>query len=322
MTKVMAIEWPAQRQRERHRATYFETPLVAMLRNDPERFRFINERTPMGRWGSRRTRGDRDLPASKASDFITGQTIYVDGGGPSGEREHSGHPVLPRAAAGAKTAVATDAGKRCRTPSWTTAAGGSPPSWLPGNRAGGPGGHSPPERPRVRRRLLRRHRRGVRRGAGQLPAIPGGSGIHPLRLLRRRGRHDREQYGNSPGRGRGGPSPPGSSPTEPPRNDPFPGNVAREPVPEPARVDPTTSRSFCTPPGRRGSRRGRCSATGTPLQRLLLPRDLSCREDDVGLVTLPLFHVTGLNSQLVALLACGGRWCSRRSTTPPGCWSC
>jgi len=37
----------------------------------------------------------------------------------------------------------------------------------------------------------------------------------------------------------------------------------------------------------------------------------SCRStlgyggDDIGLLTLPLFHVTGLNSQLVALLACG-----------------
>lgn len=32
---------------------------------------------------------------------------------------------------------------------------------------------------------------------------------------------------------------------------------------------------------------------------------LGYREDDIGLLTLPLFHVTGLNSQLVALLACG-----------------
>ena len=32
---------------------------------------------------------------------------------------------------------------------------------------------------------------------------------------------------------------------------------------------------------------------------------LGYRRDDVGLVSLPLFHVTGLNSQLVALLACG-----------------
>jgi acyl-CoA synthetase (AMP-forming)/AMP-acid ligase II len=34
-------------------------------------------------------------------------------------------------------------------------------------------------------------------------------------------------------------------------------------------------------------------------------RTLGYREDDVGLVSLPLFHVTGLHSQLVALLACG-----------------
>ena len=32
---------------------------------------------------------------------------------------------------------------------------------------------------------------------------------------------------------------------------------------------------------------------------------LGYREEDTGLITLPLFHVTGLNSQLVALLACG-----------------
>lgn len=34
-------------------------------------------------------------------------------------------------------------------------------------------------------------------------------------------------------------------------------------------------------------------------------RTLGYREDDVGLLTLPLFHVTGLHSQLVALLAAG-----------------
>ena len=32
---------------------------------------------------------------------------------------------------------------------------------------------------------------------------------------------------------------------------------------------------------------------------------LGYRRDDIGLLTLPLFHVTGLHSQLVALLACG-----------------
>ncbi len=52
MTKVMAIEWAKQGVRVNAIGpTYFETPLVAQLRNDPERFQFIVDRTPMGRWG-------------------------------------------------------------------------------------------------------------------------------------------------------------------------------------------------------------------------------------------------------------------------------
>ena len=82
MTKVMAIEWaPHNVQVNAIGPTYFETPLVATLRHDPERFRFINERTPMGRWGQpEELEGTAIFLASKASDFITGQTIYVDGG--------------------------------------------------------------------------------------------------------------------------------------------------------------------------------------------------------------------------------------------------
>jgi len=82
MTKVMAIEWaPHNVNVNAIGPTYFETPLVAALRNDPERFRFINERTPMGRWGQpEELEGTVIFLASKASDFITGQTIYVDGG--------------------------------------------------------------------------------------------------------------------------------------------------------------------------------------------------------------------------------------------------
>jgi NAD(P)-dependent dehydrogenase (short-subunit alcohol dehydrogenase family) len=82
LTKVLAIEWA------RHGVnvnaigpTYFETPLVAALRDDPERFRFINERTPMGRWGQpEELEGTLVYLASRASDFVTGQTVYVDGG--------------------------------------------------------------------------------------------------------------------------------------------------------------------------------------------------------------------------------------------------
>ena len=82
MTKVMAIEWAGHGVNVNAIGpTYFETPLVAALRNDPERFRFINERTPMGRWGQpEELEGTLIYLASRASDFVTGQTIYVDGG--------------------------------------------------------------------------------------------------------------------------------------------------------------------------------------------------------------------------------------------------
>ena len=82
MTKVMALEWARQGVRVNAIGpTYFETELVTQIRNDPERFKFINERTPMGRWGYLpELEGAVIFLASPASDFITGQTIYVDGG--------------------------------------------------------------------------------------------------------------------------------------------------------------------------------------------------------------------------------------------------
>ncbi len=82
MTKVMALEWAKQNiQVNAIGPTYFETPLVAPLRNDPERYNFIIERTPMGRWGQPdELAGVVIFLASKASDFVTGQTIFVDGG--------------------------------------------------------------------------------------------------------------------------------------------------------------------------------------------------------------------------------------------------
>jgi len=82
LTKVMALEWAKQGVRVNAIGpTYFETELVAQLRNDPERFNFINERTPMGRWGyPKELEGIVIFLAAPASDFITGQTIYIDGG--------------------------------------------------------------------------------------------------------------------------------------------------------------------------------------------------------------------------------------------------
>jgi NAD(P)-dependent dehydrogenase (short-subunit alcohol dehydrogenase family) len=82
MTKVMALEWAKQGVRVNAIGpTYFETELVTQIRDDPERFNFINERTPMGRWGYLpELEGAVIFLAAPASDFITGQTLYVDGG--------------------------------------------------------------------------------------------------------------------------------------------------------------------------------------------------------------------------------------------------
>jgi len=82
ITKIMAIEWAKQGVRVNAIGpTYFETEMVKQIRNDPERFNFINERTPMGRWGHLpELEGIVIFLAAPASDFITGQTIYIDGG--------------------------------------------------------------------------------------------------------------------------------------------------------------------------------------------------------------------------------------------------
>ncbi|MBI5016540.1 MAG: glucose 1-dehydrogenase [Deltaproteobacteria bacterium] len=82
ITKVMALEWAKLGVRVNAIGpTYFETDLVKQLRNDPERFNFINERTPMGRWGyPPELEGIVIFLAAPASDFITGQVIYIDGG--------------------------------------------------------------------------------------------------------------------------------------------------------------------------------------------------------------------------------------------------
>jgi len=82
LTKVMALEWAKKGICVNAVApTYFETDLVAQIRNDPERFKFINERTPMGRWGQpKEMEGIVIFLAAPASDFITGQIICIDGG--------------------------------------------------------------------------------------------------------------------------------------------------------------------------------------------------------------------------------------------------
>jgi NAD(P)-dependent dehydrogenase (short-subunit alcohol dehydrogenase family) len=82
MTKIMALEWAKLGVRVNAIApTYFETDMVKQIRHDKERFDFINTRTPMGRWGQlEEIEGVVVFLASPASDFITGQSIAIDGG--------------------------------------------------------------------------------------------------------------------------------------------------------------------------------------------------------------------------------------------------
>ena len=82
LTKVLAIEWAeANVQVNGLAPTYFETDLTRPLYDDPERKAFIEDRTPMGRWGQpHELAGAVIFLASDASNFVTGQTILVDGG--------------------------------------------------------------------------------------------------------------------------------------------------------------------------------------------------------------------------------------------------
>ncbi len=82
LTKVLALEWATAGVQVNGLApTYFETELTRPLYEDPERRAFITERTPAGRWGQpHELAGATIFLASRASDFVTGQTLLVDGG--------------------------------------------------------------------------------------------------------------------------------------------------------------------------------------------------------------------------------------------------
>lgn len=60
---------------------YFATPLNRVLWEDPEFDAWLCKRTPVGRWGQLEDlHGVAVFLASSASDFVNGQTLYVDGG--------------------------------------------------------------------------------------------------------------------------------------------------------------------------------------------------------------------------------------------------
>jgi len=87
---------------------------------------------------------------------------------------------------------------------------------------------------------------------------------------------------------------------------PFAQAVDRDPLPSPEPVSPADVSTLPYTSGTTGFPKGAMiSHANTLFNVSSCVATLGYREDDVGLVSLPLFHVTALHSQLVALLACG-----------------
>jgi len=82
LTKGMCADWaPGGIQVNAIGPGYFATELTEPLRSDPEFDAWLRARTPARRWGDpSELVGAAVFLASAASDFVNGQTIYVDGG--------------------------------------------------------------------------------------------------------------------------------------------------------------------------------------------------------------------------------------------------
>ena len=82
LTKALAVEWAPYRILVNAVAPgYIATDLTRNLSQDPKFDAWVKQRCPLGRWG---TPDDVAWPAvflaSAASSFITGQTLFADGG--------------------------------------------------------------------------------------------------------------------------------------------------------------------------------------------------------------------------------------------------
>ena len=82
LTKGMCADWARHGlQINAIGPGYFATPLNKALVEDPVFDEWLRKRTPAGRWGKLEDlHGAAIFLASDASDFVNGQTLYVDGG--------------------------------------------------------------------------------------------------------------------------------------------------------------------------------------------------------------------------------------------------
>jgi NAD(P)-dependent dehydrogenase (short-subunit alcohol dehydrogenase family) len=87
MTRALAVEWAARNVQVNAIAPGFiRTELTSKLWKNPQMLEWVKERTPAQRFGEPRDLiGAAIFLASAASDFITGQVLYVDGGFTAGQ---------------------------------------------------------------------------------------------------------------------------------------------------------------------------------------------------------------------------------------------
>ena len=82
LTKALAVDWAKHNINVNAIGPgYFQTEMTEPLYTDPEFDEWVRSKTPLDRWGTPEDLvGAAVFLASGASSFVTGQTIYVDGG--------------------------------------------------------------------------------------------------------------------------------------------------------------------------------------------------------------------------------------------------
>lgn len=82
LTRSLAVEWARHNIQVNGIAPgYFRTEMTRSLYEDPQVDAWVRARTPAGRWGDpEELAGAAVFLSSPASDFVSGQVLYVDGG--------------------------------------------------------------------------------------------------------------------------------------------------------------------------------------------------------------------------------------------------